>query len=222
MSGTCHSTTSSQEGPLVSHANAALTPRHRLIVARLVVDSGVPICEVAARFQVSWPTVKRWADRYRAGEPMTDRSSPPHHSPNKTPQRVVRRCVSLRLGLPEGPVQLAARLGIAPLSVTRILTPADSTGYQPAIGPPGNRSAATSTTTPAHWSMSRSGRSATSPTAAAGATSAASRATATAPRPPASPRTHTTSPRWATRSCPRSSTTTPVWPTARSTTTKPP
>lgn len=52
------------------HPNAALTPRHRLQVARLVVDDGYPLSEVAARFQCSWPTVKRWADRYRAGEPI--------------------------------------------------------------------------------------------------------------------------------------------------------
>ncbi|WP_143276377.1 helix-turn-helix domain-containing protein, partial [Brachybacterium nesterenkovii] len=58
----------------MSHANAALTPRHRRIVARLVVDEGWPVSEVAARFQVSWPTVKRWADRYRAGQSMQDRS----------------------------------------------------------------------------------------------------------------------------------------------------
>ena len=43
----------------MSHVNAALTPRHRLTVARLVVDEAWPISEVAARFQVSWPTVKR-------------------------------------------------------------------------------------------------------------------------------------------------------------------
>lgn len=47
----------------MSHPNAALTPRHRLIVGQLV-------SEVVARFQVSWPTVKRWADRYRAGLSM--------------------------------------------------------------------------------------------------------------------------------------------------------
>ena len=58
-----------------SHVDAALTPRHRLIVARLVVDDGWPISEVAARFQLSWPTVKRWVDRYLAGESMLDRSS---------------------------------------------------------------------------------------------------------------------------------------------------
>jgi hypothetical protein len=65
----------------MSHVNAALTPRHRLIVARLVVDDRWPISEVAARFQVSWPTVKRWVDRYLAGEPMHDRSSRPKSSP---------------------------------------------------------------------------------------------------------------------------------------------
>lgn len=106
------------------HPNAALTPRHRLKVARLVVDDGWPISEVAARFQVSWPTVKRWVDRYRAGEPMHDRSSRPKHSPNKASKAVTKRCVSLRMRLREGPVQLAARLGIAPSNVHRILTTA--------------------------------------------------------------------------------------------------
>lgn len=104
------------------HANAALTPRHRLLVARLVVDDGWPISEVAARFQVSWPTVKRWVDRYRAGESMHDRSSRPRTSPNKTSKATTKRCVSLRTRLREGPVQLAARLGIAPSTVHRILT----------------------------------------------------------------------------------------------------
>jgi transposase len=45
--------TRTQEGFFMSHPNAALTPRHRLTVARLVVDDGWPISEVAARFQVS-------------------------------------------------------------------------------------------------------------------------------------------------------------------------
>ena len=44
----------------MSHANAALTPKARLRVAQLVAQ-GVPIAEVAARFQCSYPTVKRWA-----------------------------------------------------------------------------------------------------------------------------------------------------------------
>lgn len=106
----------------MSHANAALTPRHRLIVARLVVEDGYPISEVAARFQCSWPTVKRWVDRYLAGDrQMHDASSRPHTSPNKTSLTVTKRLVSLRLRLREGPIQLAARLGIAPSTVHRVL-----------------------------------------------------------------------------------------------------
>ena len=106
----------------MSHANAALTPRARLRVARLVVDQGVPIVEVAARFQCSWPTVKRWAARYAAGEPMTDRSSRPRTMPGKTPAAVTRRIVSLRLRKRLGPVQLAAHVGVAPSTAHRVLT----------------------------------------------------------------------------------------------------
>lgn len=105
----------------MSHANAALTPRARLTVAKLVTEQGVPVSEVAARFQCSWATVKRWADRYRAGEGMQDRSSRPKTSPNKTPPETVKRVVSLRLRLREGPVQLATRVGLAPSTVHQIL-----------------------------------------------------------------------------------------------------
>ncbi|WP_104118959.1 IS481 family transposase [Arthrobacter sp. B1805] len=107
----------------MSHTNAALTPRHRLKVAQLVVDENWFVSEVAARFQVSWLTVKRWADRYRANESMQDRSSRPHCSPNKTGEKTTRRCISLRLRLCEGPVQLAYRLDLAPSTVHRILAP---------------------------------------------------------------------------------------------------
>ena len=106
----------------MSHANAALTPRHRLKVAELVVKHGYPISEVAARFQCSWPTVKRWVDRYMSGDrQMHDHSSRPHTMPNKTPLPVTKRLVSLRLRLREGPVQLAARVKVAPSTAHQIL-----------------------------------------------------------------------------------------------------
>ncbi|MEV5599812.1 leucine zipper domain-containing protein, partial [Streptomyces sp. NPDC052496] len=79
----------------MSHSNAALTPRHRLKVA-LVADDGWPISKVAARFQVAWPTVKRWVDRYFADESMQDRSSRPRSCPAKTRKTMTKRCVSLR------------------------------------------------------------------------------------------------------------------------------
>jgi transposase InsO family protein len=93
-----------------------------LKVAELVVDQGHPISEVAARFQVSWPTVKRWADRYAAGEPMIDRSSRPRRQPLRTPPVVVRRVLELRWRKRLGPLQLAARTGVAASTVHKILT----------------------------------------------------------------------------------------------------
>lgn len=106
----------------MSHANAALTPRARRRVAELVIDHGVPIAEVAARFQVSWPTVKRWAVRYAAGEAMQDRSSRPHRMPGKTSPEVTRRIISLRRRHRFGPAQLAPMVGVAPSTVHRVLT----------------------------------------------------------------------------------------------------
>lgn len=104
------------------HANAALTPRARLTVARLVVDQKVPTAEVAARFQCAWKTVDRWATRYAAGEPMTDRSSRPHSSPAKIDAATTKRIVSLRLRKRLGPVQLAAATGVAASTAHRVLT----------------------------------------------------------------------------------------------------
>jgi len=65
--------------------------------------------------------VKRWADRYRAGKTMQDRSSRPKTSLKKTPLATTKRVVSLRLRLREEPVQLAARVGLAPSTVHQIL-----------------------------------------------------------------------------------------------------
>jgi transposase InsO family protein len=86
-----------------------------------VIDQCVPIAEVAARFQCSWPTVKRWAERYRAGQPMTDRSSRPRTSPAKTCPATTKRIVSLRLRKRLGPVQLAALTGVAPSTAHQVL-----------------------------------------------------------------------------------------------------
>jgi len=107
----------------VSHANAALTPRARLRLARLVIDDGWPIAQAAGLFQVSWPTAKRWADRYRDhGEAgMLDRSSRPHHQPNRTPARLVRRIVSLRRRTRLGPVGIGDQLGMASSTVHAVL-----------------------------------------------------------------------------------------------------
>jgi transposase InsO family protein len=90
-------------------------------VAQLVVDHGFSISEVAARFQVSWPTVNRWAQRYAAGQSMRDRSSRPRRQPGRTPVPVVRRVLELRWRKRLGPLQLAARTGVAASTVHKIL-----------------------------------------------------------------------------------------------------
>ena len=145
----------------MSHANAALTPRARLRLARLIVDHGWPIARAAERYDVSWPTAKRWAIRYLqvrtelapdaapaavlAG--MGDRSSRPHHSPNKTPAPVVRKIVHLRWKQRLGPVAIADQVGVASSTVHKSWSGAGSTGSPTWTGPPGSRSAATSTNT---------------------------------------------------------------------------
>ena len=72
---------------------------------------------------MSWPTAKRWADRYRQLGPagMNDASSRPHRSPNRTPQPVVRKIVHLRWKQRLGPVQIADRVGLAPSTVHAVL-----------------------------------------------------------------------------------------------------
>lgn len=89
---------SANQEVFVSHANAALTPRARLRLARLIVDEGWPVARAVERYDVSWPTAKRWADRYAQSGPaaMTDRSSWPHRSPARTTQPQFRKIVHLR------------------------------------------------------------------------------------------------------------------------------
>src|SRR3569833_3448330 len=92
----------------------SVTPRGRLRLARLIVEEGWPIARAAERYEVSWPTAKRWAERYRlhGAAGMADRSSRPHRSPAKTSQPVVRKIVHVRLIHRLCPVQIAGRLGM--------------------------------------------------------------------------------------------------------------
>ena len=105
------------------HANAPLTERGRLRLARCIVDDGWPVARAAERFQVSRPTATRWAARYRAAGPagMRDRSSRPHRSPRRTPAPVVRKIVHLRWKQRLGPVAIAARVGVAPSTAHQVL-----------------------------------------------------------------------------------------------------
>jgi transposase InsO family protein len=108
----------------MSHANAVLTPKGRLLLARCVVEDRWPLARAAERFQVSVATAARWAGRYREhGEAgMADRSSRPHRSPKRTPARRERRIIGLRVNRRWGPARIGYRLGLHPSTVHRVLS----------------------------------------------------------------------------------------------------
>jgi transposase InsO family protein len=107
----------------VSHANAILTPRGRLLLARCVVIDRWPLRRAAERFGVSVTTAKRWADRFRAlGEAgMVGRSSRPRRSPRRTATRTERRILGLRVTRRWGPARIAFHLHLAVSTVGRVL-----------------------------------------------------------------------------------------------------
>jgi Transposase and inactivated derivatives len=107
----------------VPHANATLTERGRLLLARCVVEDGWPLRRAAERFQVSHSTARRWAQRYRqeGAAGMVDRSSRPHHSPRQTPAKLEARVLDLRRTQRLGPAAIAGQLGMHASTVHRVL-----------------------------------------------------------------------------------------------------
>ena len=107
----------------MSHANAALTPRARLKLAKLIVDSGWSPTIAAKMFLVSPVTARKWAARYRAEgcAGMTDRSSRPRFMPTRTSPEQVKKIVRLRWHRRLGPVQIGGQLGMPASTVHAVL-----------------------------------------------------------------------------------------------------
>jgi transposase InsO family protein len=107
----------------MSHVNAALTPRHRLRLARLIVEDGWTPARAAEFFNVTWRTAHKWAERYRlegvAG--MNDRSSARHTQHAKTSEPVVRKIVHLRWKQRLGPIPIGTKLGVPASTVHAVL-----------------------------------------------------------------------------------------------------
>lgn len=108
----------------MSHSNAILAPKGRLLLARCIVEDRWPLRRAAERFQVSVSTASRWASRYREqGEAgMQDRSSRPHHSPRRTSVRTERRIIAVRVNRRWGPARIAFLLGLHPSTVNKVLS----------------------------------------------------------------------------------------------------
>ena len=107
----------------MSHANAALTPRARLRLAKLIVEEGWKPSEAAKLFMVSTVTARKWAARLRSEGPrgMADRSSRPRRCPHVTPAPVRRQILELRWRHRLGPVQIGGRLGVPASTVHAVL-----------------------------------------------------------------------------------------------------
>ena len=107
----------------MSHVNAILAPKGRLMLARCVVEDGWPLRRAAERFQVSATTASRWAARYRdLGEAgMVDRSSRSIRSPQRTPERTERRIIAVRVNRRWGPARIGYLLGLHPSTVYNVL-----------------------------------------------------------------------------------------------------
>jgi len=104
------------------HQNARLTPHSRAELVRRVLDEGQTPKAVATAFGVCAKTVRKWVARFQADGPagLQDRSSRPHRLRRPTPKAVVGRIVALRRERRTGQ-QIAAELGVAPATVSRIL-----------------------------------------------------------------------------------------------------
>ena len=106
----------------MAHANARLTFRGRqLIIER--VSSGMTQAQAAEMQGVSRATVCKWMRRYRneGADGLRDRPSRPARCPGITPAPQRLQIIRLRLKLGVGPHQIAARLGMVPSTVYRVL-----------------------------------------------------------------------------------------------------
>ena len=212
----------------MSHANAALTPRARLRLARLIVEHGWPIARAAERYR------RVLADREAVGRPLPALGAGRDERPVLAPapvsragprQPVVRKIVHLRWKQRLGPVADRRPARDAGLDGARGAGPVPAQPAQPtSTGPPASRSAATSTTTPGdliHVDVKKLGN-----IPDGGGWRYVGRQQGDrnrAAHPGQAPRsTHRNPQDRAPRSCTPSSTTTPGSPTPRSTTTRPP
>ena len=102
------------------HKNARLTPHGRAEISHQVLQLGRSSRRVGREARVSERTVRKWVERARAGEPLTDRSSRPHRSPQATPPAIVLRIEVLRRQR-RTCVEIATAVGVSRATVARIV-----------------------------------------------------------------------------------------------------
>jgi transposase InsO family protein len=98
---------------MMLHANARTCPKSRALIARRVLVEGWSLAAAAEAAGVSVVTARKWVRRFEAGDrELIDRSSRPHRSPTRMPQRSVGAIASLRR-LRMTAAEIAEALGLA-------------------------------------------------------------------------------------------------------------
>ncbi len=107
----------------MSHRNARLTVHGRRLIVRRVRELGMPVAHVAAAMGISRQCAHKWLARFDAeGDAgLFDRSSRPHRQPRRTPLEIELAVVETRRRSRRGPDFIAAEVGIAARTVSRIL-----------------------------------------------------------------------------------------------------
>ncbi|WP_251451445.1 IS481 family transposase [Microbacterium sp. Marseille-Q6648] len=107
----------------MSHANARLNVRGRVLLVERVLVQHRPVSHVAKELGVSRQCAHRWVNRFRAEgvAGLGDRSSRPHSMPRRTPLEVELRVVTVRRQLRQGPDRLAVMTGVPARTITAIL-----------------------------------------------------------------------------------------------------
>jgi transposase InsO family protein len=107
----------------VSHRNARLNVRGRLLLVERVVGLGRPVAHVASELGVSRQCAHRWIRRYHSegAAGLHDRPSRPRRSPTRTTGELESQVLQMRREQRRGPDWIGAELGIPPRTVSAIL-----------------------------------------------------------------------------------------------------
>ena len=106
----------------MSHPNARLTPRGRLLLVERIL-AGYRVADVAAQLGCSRTCAYKWLHRYRTQGPdgLSDRTSRPNRIPRRIDAVLEQMILQLRRTMRRGADWIAGELGICAATVGRVL-----------------------------------------------------------------------------------------------------
>ena len=107
----------------MSHRNARLNVRGRLLIVSRVLDGGRPVAHVAKELGISRQCAHRWINRFKAEGPagLQDRSSRPRRSPNRTSPQAEAVVLAMRVKHRRGQDWIGPEIGLPARTVSTIL-----------------------------------------------------------------------------------------------------